>query len=285
VGSVFALAAVSTSSTARVAGAGYGVGPVVGTGAGRVLVDGKPFARGVIRYGAGVALAPGARLTLRADVGTILLYPPPGRSIQFVLVRSSDVFTLGLLDSPAAKPKRQSVVEIDLRGKSFGGCLASRPSPKSKGGAVGRRLWARGNGRFRTVGRYASATVAGVGNWLTNDLCDGTLMTVKQGTLKLTNFPLRKVIFLTAPNTYLAKPLLRVLCSLSTSLQHHVEITCAAGRRNAARPYDIVVRGRVVARGTVPATGSFVARFTATLAPGTPVTVRIGGSAVAAVRA
>ncbi|HYF28230.1 MAG TPA: CAP domain-containing protein [Baekduia sp.] len=46
--------------------------------------------------------------------------------------------------------------------------------------ATRRRLWGRGKGRFRTRGRYATATVRGT-RWLTEDSCAGTLVRVLEG--------------------------------------------------------------------------------------------------------
>jgi hypothetical protein len=293
VGSVFAagaafkpqgpIGAVSKAARPTALPAGYGTGPVTGTATGKVLVDGKPFKSGPIPYGAVIVIQPGGTLTLKGDVETFTLYPPAGESIQFVLVRSSDVFTLGLAAGPDAKPKPLPVVEIDLRGQAFARCSSTAAAKKKP--LPGRRVWARGVGRLRTEGRYAAATASAPAFWLTNDRCDGTLISVKRGTLKVSDFPRKATVFVQGGKSYLAKPVLRVTCSISTSVGHHVEVTCAAGRRNAAKPYDIVVGGRVVARGTVRTNGSFVARFTATLPPGTPVTVRISGKAVASVRA
>jgi hypothetical protein len=42
------------------------------------------------------------------------------------------------------------------------------------------QLWGNGKGQFRTVGRYASATVRGT-IWFTRDTCAGTLVRVVQG--------------------------------------------------------------------------------------------------------
>ena len=58
-------------------------------------------------------------------------------------------------------------------------------SKKKKGAhAVLGRLWGNGKGRFRTNGKYSSATVRGT-IWLTTDRCDGTLTTVKRGTVSV----------------------------------------------------------------------------------------------------
>jgi len=43
-----------------------------------------------------------------------------------------------------------------------------------------RRLWGRGKGRFRTRGRNGTATVRGT-TWLTEDLCEGTQTTAREG--------------------------------------------------------------------------------------------------------
>ena len=50
-----------------------------------------------------------------------------------------------------------------------------------------RRLWGSGKGRYRTRGRYSSATVRGT-KWLTEDLCDGTRTTVVEGTVVVHDF-------------------------------------------------------------------------------------------------
>ena len=45
-----------------------------------------------------------------------------------------------------------------------------------------RHLWGDGKGRFRTGGRFASATVRGT-RWVVSDRCDGTLTRVVQGSV------------------------------------------------------------------------------------------------------
>ncbi len=47
-----------------------------------------------------------------------------------------------------------------------------------------RRLWGSAKGRFRTRGKYASATVRGT-SWLTEDRCDGTLVRVTTGRVEV----------------------------------------------------------------------------------------------------
>jgi hypothetical protein len=65
-------------------------------------------------------------------------------------------------------------------------------------------LDARDNGgRFRTRGRYSSATVRGT-IWDTTDRCDGTLTVVRRGTVDVHDFRLRKTITVHAGHRYLA---------------------------------------------------------------------------------
>jgi ferric-dicitrate binding protein FerR (iron transport regulator) len=67
-----------------------------------------------------------------------------------------------------------------------------------------RRLWGNATGRFRTAGRFASATVRGT-QWLTADRCDGTLTQVKQGRVQVRDLVKKKTILVTAGKSYLAK--------------------------------------------------------------------------------
>ena len=67
-----------------------------------------------------------------------------------------------------------------------------------------RRLRARARGRYRTGGRYSAATVRGT-TWTVTDRCDGTLTTVKRGTVAVRDFRLKKTITLRAGKSYLAR--------------------------------------------------------------------------------
>jgi hypothetical protein len=66
-----------------------------------------------------------------------------------------------------------------------------------------RRLWGNGKGRFRTLGRYAGATVRGT-IWLTEDRCDGTLIRVQQGRVDVRDNVRNRTIRLRAGQSYLA---------------------------------------------------------------------------------
>jgi hypothetical protein len=58
-------------------------------------------------------------------------------------------------------------------------------------------------GKFRTVGRYAAATVRGT-NWGTRDRCDGTLTVVHSGTVSVNDFVHHKTVTLHGGQQYLA---------------------------------------------------------------------------------
>jgi hypothetical protein len=70
--------------------------------------------------------------------------------------------------------------------------------------AVLGKLWGNGKGRFRTKGRYSSATVRGT-IWLTADRCDGTLTTVKRGTVSVRDLRRHKTVTVKAGQSYLAR--------------------------------------------------------------------------------
>ena len=68
-----------------------------------------------------------------------------------------------------------------------------------------RHLWASGKGKFRTKGRFASASVRGT-EWLTDDRCDGTQITVKTGAVSVFDQTLNQTVVVTPANSpYLAK--------------------------------------------------------------------------------
>ncbi|MGH3130998.1 MAG: hypothetical protein ACRDNX_09295, partial [Gaiellaceae bacterium] len=60
-----------------------------------------------------------------------------------------------------------------------------------------------GKGKFRTKGRYSSATVRGT-IWLTQDQCNGTLTRVTQGSVTVTDFVTKRQVVVRAGKSYLA---------------------------------------------------------------------------------
>ena len=67
-----------------------------------------------------------------------------------------------------------------------------------------RKLWAEGHGSYSTKGNYASGAVLGT-RWLTEDLCDGTLIHVATDRVAVTNLVNHRHRTVTAGQSYLAK--------------------------------------------------------------------------------
>ena len=100
------------------------------------------------------------------------------------------------------------MTELVLRGGDFAGCRRSNArrhfamAARSRGPV--RRLWGSGHGRFRTQGRYGSATVRGT-VWLTEDRCDGTRVRVARGLVAVRDQVRRKTVSVPAGHSYLAR--------------------------------------------------------------------------------
>lgn len=102
--------------------------------------------------------------------------------------------------------------ELRLKGSSFRSCGRSRRAAAATGAQTSarrsrrtiRRLRGNGSGRFRTRGRYSSATVRGT-DWTVSDRCDGTLTKVKRGAVTVRDFRRRKAIRVRAGRSYLAR--------------------------------------------------------------------------------
>jgi Ca2+-binding RTX toxin-like protein len=102
------------------------------------------------------------------------------------------------------------LTELRLTG---GPGLGTCPAAKRGGGAgargaashrVLRRLFGRGHGRFRSRGRYSTATVRGT-EWIVNDRCDGTLTSVKRGTVRVHDLVRNRTVTLRSGQRYLAR--------------------------------------------------------------------------------
>jgi PKD repeat protein len=117
---------------------------------------------------------------------------------------------------PKVKAGQLWFANLYLYGGSFAGCPKAPKNPKiatlsgKKKGKQSptrsvRHLWGSGEGAFRTVGRFSSATVRGT-TWLTDDRCNGTLTKVTAGKIGVRDFVLRKTIVLKKGKSYLAKP-------------------------------------------------------------------------------
>jgi len=75
-----------------------------------------------------------------------------------------------------------------------------RASPKH---AV-RKLWSNAHGSFSTKGNYAAGAVQGT-EWLTEDLCEGTLIRVTRDKVRVTDLVRHRTIVVRAGHSYLAK--------------------------------------------------------------------------------
>jgi hypothetical protein len=177
--------------------------PPTGQATGIVNVNGKPFTHGVIPFGAKVNVTKGS-LVLKSGVGTFTV-SGGGVFSQFVVARGSEP-----THTTAAVPvKIQPLIVLRLSGGNYRICksalrttaaaAAAKPPPK-----VVRRLFAKGKGHFQTRGNFSSSTVRGT-SWVTIDRCDGTLTQVKQGTVDVFDFRLKKHVSVKAGKSYLAK--------------------------------------------------------------------------------
>lgn len=104
---------------------------------------------------------------------------------------------------------KQAYTQLTLTGGDF----KTKCKKKTKGGreaaAVAdplvRKLWGKGKGRFRTKGRYSSASVRGT-FWNTEDHCNSTVTRVRQGSVTVQDTVKKKKVVVTAGHSYVAKP-------------------------------------------------------------------------------
>jgi hypothetical protein len=117
---------------------------------------------------------------------------------------------------PKKKPKTPAALTTDLVMKGQiarsqcaplkGARAAAVSAKKKKKGpkSVLGKLWGNGKGKFRTSGKYSSATVRGT-VWLVEDRCEGTLTRVARGTVSVRDFKRKKTVKVKAGHTYLAR--------------------------------------------------------------------------------
>ncbi len=107
---------------------------------------------------------------------------------------------------------RNAVVVATLFGGNFSVCptarershLARASSRHASGKHSVRKLWAEGHGTYSTKGNYAAGAVLGT-RWLTEDLCDGTLIHVATDRVLVTNLVNHHHITIKAGHSYLVK--------------------------------------------------------------------------------
>jgi hypothetical protein len=173
--------------------------PPTGTATGTVLVNGQAFTGGTIPYGSKLDVTSGT-LTMSTSLGTVAIYGDGTLPAQAVLTRTSEKISKG----------KQPLVQLQLTGGDFSGCTSRTTAGRASGSSGQkpkpkpvRSLWGKGKGRFRTKGRFSSATVRGT-EWLTTDRCDGTLTTVKTGVVTVRDFTRNKTVKVKAGQSYLA---------------------------------------------------------------------------------
>src|SRR5205807_10635223 len=105
------------------------------------------------------------------------------------------------------------LVVATLTGGDFSVCASARKASSSgahasqrraSGRHVVRKLWANAHGSFSTKGNYAAGAVQGT-EWLTEDLCEGTLIRVTRDRVTVTDLVRHRRIKLHAGHTYIAK--------------------------------------------------------------------------------
>jgi hypothetical protein len=114
---------------------------------------------------------------------------------------------------PKKKPKKPKAIITDLVLKNqiarsqcapLKGASAAAVSKKKGPKSVLGKLWGNGKGKFRTTGKYSSATVRGT-IWLTQDQCNGTLTRVRRGVVSVRDFKRKKTVSVKAGHSYLAR--------------------------------------------------------------------------------
>jgi hypothetical protein len=104
------------------------------------------------------------------------------------------------------------LVVATLTGGSFAGCPTARErahkarasAAHASGKHVVRKLWSNAHGSFSTKGNYAAGAVAGT-EWLTEDICDGTLIRVTRDKVAVTNLVTHRHLLVKVGHSYLAK--------------------------------------------------------------------------------
>lgn len=108
---------------------------------------------------------------------------------------------------------KAAVTELVLRGGAFKGCPRldhGRRAAAIRNGFIAsrskgrRRLFGSGRGRFRTRGRWGSATVRGT-TWKVEDTCGGTLTTVVRGVVEVADFGKKKTVRVRAGEEYFSR--------------------------------------------------------------------------------
>jgi hypothetical protein len=162
---------------------------------GDVTVNGQRFTSGRVKYGSLIDVTRGTLKLTAKGVGNVLTF---GDGVNVARFKLNKVVT-------KAGKKKVTNAELALTGGDFSGCTPG--AARAAGGPAGkvvRALWSQGKGRFKTKGKFASATIRGT-KWETVDQCDGTLTTVTEGAVSVRDIRLKKNVVVNAGGSYLAK--------------------------------------------------------------------------------
>ncbi|MGA8364118.1 MAG: beta-propeller fold lactonase family protein [Solirubrobacteraceae bacterium] len=114
------------------------------------------------------------------------------------------------------RQERNGLVVAELTGGNFSVCPTKRERSHiaragsvqayaaASGKHVVRKLWANAHGKFSTKGNYAAGAVQGT-EWLTEDLCEGTLIRVTRDKVAVTNLVNHRHVEVKTGHKYLAK--------------------------------------------------------------------------------
>jgi hypothetical protein len=159
--------------------------------------------------------------------GTVLIQAPPSKA--FVPLQRGDVIPIGsIVDTTKGRVTitialpngtlqstdfyqglfkltqgKTGLATMVLLGGNFRVCGRSAAVHSAKVKVI-RQLWGAGSGKFRTKGKYASASIRGT-TWDTIDRCDGTLIKVTKGRVQVTDFKKHRTVIVKAGHSYLAK--------------------------------------------------------------------------------
>lgn len=106
-------------------------------------------------------------------------------------------FTLGQTTGP------QPITTLALAG-ALPDCTKGARAAATTRKRKSRHLWGDGTGRFRTSGRFASATVRGT-RWVVSDRCDGTLIRVVRGSVTVRDRVRNKTVVIREGEQYLVR--------------------------------------------------------------------------------
>jgi hypothetical protein len=100
--------------------------------------------------------------------------------------------------------KGAKITDLVLTGERFDKCPRTGTQASAAARRPTRRLWGNGKGRYRTRGRYATATVRGT-KWMVRDACDSTTVQVARGVVIVRDLVKRKNVRVKAPRSYTAR--------------------------------------------------------------------------------